>query len=260
MKVLLVIPAYNEQNRIRDTVNFYVDVFRKAHILLKLIVVSESTDNTNKIIKGLKKENISLISSKSRLGKGGAIVQGFKSAVSLSVEGDIIGFVDADNAVYASEVIRMLNYMKSHPRFSGAIASRYLKGSALFGNVPLSRKLASRAYNILVRILFGLSYKDTQCGAKIFKRDAIVKILPTLSIVDMSFDINLLYSARLMGFRVKEFPISYRQNNEGTKLVMRRQIPQMLVATVGFRISRSRLGKYIPSKAKGFVYDKVKRW
>jgi glycosyltransferase involved in cell wall biosynthesis len=262
MKVFLIIPAYNEQERILNTLKFYVNIFKKEKIPLKIIVVSESTDRTNSIIRAFagRYKNVSLVYSKRRLGKGGAIARGFNAAISLSSENDAIGFVDADNAIYASETVRMLRYLKAHKEFSGIIASRYTKGSEISGHVPVSRRIASRAYNYLVRLLFGLEYNDTQCGAKIFRQNAIKKVLPSLTIVDMSFDINLLYSASRLGFKVKEFPIKYRQVNEGTKLVMHTQIPQMFIATIGFRISRSRLGALIPDSLKGYIYNKVRRW
>jgi glycosyltransferase involved in cell wall biosynthesis len=262
MKVFLIIPAYNEQGRIQNTLKFYVGVFKDEGIPLKIIVVSESTDKTNRIISNfaLKHSNVSLIYTKYRLGKGGAIALGFSKALKVASEKDIVGFVDADNAVYASETVSMIKYLQQHKEFSGVIASRYLKDSSIIGKMQLSRRIASRAYNLLVRTLFGLGYSDTQCGAKIFRKKALKKILPTLSIMDMSFDVNILYSASRLGFKLKEFPIKYRQVNEGTKLVMRKQIPQMFVATLGFRLSRSRIGSVVPDSLKGYIYNKVRKW
>lgn len=262
MKVYLIIPAYNEQARIINTLKFYENIFRKNAIKHSIIVVSESTDKTNSIVKKIKKshKDISLIYSKSRLGKGGAIIKGFQYAISKSSSNDMIGFVDADNAVYASEFLRMVNYLKTSKLASGAIASRYARGGKIIGYLPFSRHLSSRLYNLMIRVLFGIDYKDTQCGAKVFKSNAIRKILPTLSVVDMSFDINLLYSAKTLGLKVKEIPITYHQVNEGTKLVLHKQIPQMFIATLGFRISRSRLNQLLPSKLKGYIYNTVRRW
>jgi glycosyltransferase involved in cell wall biosynthesis len=225
-------------------------------------VVSESTDKTNTIVRDIRRKrvSVSLIYSRHRLGKGGAIIKGFLYAISKSSSNDLIGFVDADNAVYASEFMRMVKYLKSNHGVAGVIASRYYKGSKIVGYFSLSRHLSSRLYNLLVKVLFGLNYGDTQCGAKIFRSDAIKKILPTLSVVDMSFDINLLYSAKRLGVKVKELPITYHQVNEGTKLVLHKQIPQMFIATLGFRISRSRFNCLFPSKLKTYIYGAVKKW
>jgi glycosyltransferase involved in cell wall biosynthesis len=262
MKVYLIIPAYNEQGRIINTLKFYEEIFKKNAIRRSIIVVSESTDKTNAIVKdiGRKHANISLVYSRRRLGKGGAITKGFLYAISKSSPNDLIGFVDADNAVHASEFMRMVDYLRTNKDVAGVIASRYTKGGKIVGYFPLSRHLSSRFYNLMVRMLFGLGYRDTQCGAKVFRSDAIKKIIPTLSVVDMSFDINLLYSAKKLGIRVREIPITYHQVNEGTKLVLHKQIPQMFIATLGFRISRSRFNRLFPSKFKGYVYDAVRRW
>ncbi|MEM0201956.1 MAG: glycosyltransferase [Candidatus Micrarchaeaceae archaeon] len=262
MKVYLIIPAYNEQSRIIGTLEFYEDVFKKYVIKHSIIVVSESTDKTNAIVRNIKKrhDDILLIYSKRRLGKGGAIMKGFLYAMSKSSGNDLIGFVDADNAVYASEFMRMVRYLEANKGVKGVIASRYLKGSKIVGHLPLPRHLSSRLYNLMVRLLFGLRYNDTQCGAKVFRHDAIKKIIPTLSVVDMSFDINLLYSAKRLGMQVKELPITYHQMNEGTKLILHKQIPQMFIATLGFRISRSRFNRLFPSRLKGYVYETVRKW
>ncbi|MEM0154784.1 MAG: glycosyltransferase, partial [Methanothrix sp.] len=146
MKVYLIIPAYNEQSRIINTMKFYEDVFRKDAIKHSIIVVSESTDKTNTIIRNIKKKHgdVSLIYSKHRLGKGGAIKKGFLYAISKSSGNDIIGFVDADNAVHATEFMRMIRYLEANKSIKGVIASRYLKASKIVGHLALSRYLSSR--------------------------------------------------------------------------------------------------------------------
>jgi glycosyltransferase involved in cell wall biosynthesis len=262
MKVYLIIPAYNEQARIINTLNFYEEVFRRNSIKHSIIVVSESTDKTNSIVNDIKRKHhdVSLIYSRRRLGKGGAITKGFQHAISKSSSNDLIGFVDADNAIYASEFIRMVDYLKKSRETAGVIASRYSKGGKIIGYLPFSRHMSSRLYNLMVRMLFGIKYEDTQCGAKIFRSSALRKILPTLSVVDMSFDINLLYSAKILGLKVKEIPITYHQVNEGTKLVLRKQIPQMFIVTLGFRLSRSRLNRLFPSRLKEYIYNAVRKW
>ncbi len=205
-------------------------------------------------------KNVLLINSKRRLGKGGAIIKGFRFALPKLSSNDILGFVDADNAVYASEFIKMLNFMKNNSEVDGIIASRYIKGSRIVGDLPFSRFIASRLYNVMVKVLFGLKFKDTQCGAKIFRARVIRNIINTLSIVDMSFDINLLYSSSKFGFNIVEFPITYHQVNEGTKLILHRQIPQMLLVTIGFRLSRSRFNRIFPVKLRSRIYNVVKKW
>ncbi len=262
MKVFIIIPAYNEEKRILETLKNYQTLFRSKGIEPYLVIVSESTDKTNRIIRSVAKGNkrILQIYTKKRLGKGGAIIKGFSMAVRKSSKSDIIGFVDSDNAVHVSEITKMLNYLQKHKGFDGIIASRYINGSSIYGHLPLSRLIASRGYNMLIRLLFGLDYSDTQCGAKLFRYNAVKSILSSLSIVDMSFDINLLYSLKIYGFRIKEFPIKYNQVNEGSRLILHKQVPQMLIATLGFRLSRSRFGKLFPDSVKGYIYDKVKRW
>ncbi len=262
MLIYIIIPAYNEEGRILKTLRAYSSVFKRHGIKYRIIVVSESDDRTNGIVslEEMKNPNVSILSNKRKQGKGGAIIIGMKRALKECSQDDIVGFVDADNAVYANEAIKLVEKLLHDRGIDGAIASRYMHGSRIIGKVRPARYLASRGYNILVRLILGLSFADTQCGAKFFTARSIKSVIKELSIVDMSFDIDLLYSLKVGGFKVSEIPIRYRQVNEGSKLVLRRQIPQMLIVAMGFRLARSRYNKLVPKSLRGYVYNRIKKW
>jgi glycosyltransferase involved in cell wall biosynthesis len=99
-----------------------------------------------------------------RFGKGGALVEGFKAA-----RGKHVGFTDADKAVSPDEFYKLVEKL----RFSeaeGVIGSRRVKGAKILKKQPLLRRLASNLFNLFVRKMCGFDYKDTQCGAKVFKK------------------------------------------------------------------------------------------
>ncbi|MCJ7741848.1 MAG: glycosyltransferase family 2 protein, partial [Methanoregula sp.] len=88
------------------------------------------------------------------------------------------------------------------------------------------RQLESRAFNLLIRALFGLSYHDTQCGAKVFKKSAIDTVLPLMISRGFEFDVELLWRLRGAGFRVNEVPIEWQ--NKGDSRVRKRDMIRML--------------------------------
>jgi hypothetical protein len=88
------------------------------------------------------------------------------------------------------------------------------------------RQLESRAFNLLIRALFGLSYHDTQCGAKVFKKSALDAVLPLMISRGFEFDVELLWRLRSAGYRVTEVPIEWQNN--GDSRVRKRDMIQML--------------------------------
>ena len=107
-----------------------------------------------------KYSQIKLLDFEEKLGKGGAIIEGFRAA-----DGSKVGFVDADESVEPSDVERMY---KALSNVDGVIASRKLKDSRILLKQGLRRRITSKIFNILVRMIFGLDVNDTQCGAKVF--------------------------------------------------------------------------------------------
>lgn len=200
-EVSIIIPAYNEESRIEAVLTKYCDHFPNW----EKIVVCDGTDSTPSIVRKISKKqpNIKLLNFERRLGKGGAIIEGFKAA-----DGDKIGFVDADESVEPYDIKRMFDLLSE---VDGVIASRRLKKSKILVSPPLKRRIASKIFNIiLVRIIFGLDFKDTQCGAKVFKKEAIKNVLDELNTKGFEFDVELLWKLKKKGYKIIEFPITWK--------------------------------------------------
>lgn len=202
----IIIPAYNEEKRIKFTIKNLLMEFPGQEI----IVVCDGQDHSVDIVNNLSFEypNIMLLSSKNRLGKGGALVQGFKAA-----NGREVCFVDADESVSTIDLKRMFLALNDA---DGVIASRRIAGSKILAEQPLMRRIASRAFNIFVRLLFNLPFKDTQCGAKIFKREALFNILDEIKTTGFEIDVELLWRMKNKGYIIKEYPITWK-HTEGSK-------------------------------------------
>ena len=222
--VSLVVPAYNEEKRIFTMLSQYCSYFPDYEI----IVICDGTDNTPNIVKSMSENNtnLKLLHFDNRLGKGGAIREGFKVA-----KGDIIGFVDADESVKPSEIVSMIGELSYA---DGVIASRRLNESKIIVKQPLKRRLTSKSFNILVRLLFNLPFNDTQCGAKVFKKEAIKGVLNELVATGFEFDVDLLWKLKKNGCTIVEYPIEW-SHSEGSSFSLK-NAPKMLMSLIGVRL------------------------
>lgn len=231
MNLSIVIPAYNEEKRIEKTLNDYILFFdRKYKKNYEIIVVLNGCrDKTLSIVLKISKKNKSVkhIDIKQAIGKGGAIIEGFRLA-----RGDVIGFVDADGATSSDAFNDLIYGIKD---FDGVIASRWIKGAKILYKQPLLKRIGSRGFNFLVRILFGLKFKDTQCGAKLFRSKLVKDIVEELSITKWAFDINLLYSAKIKGYKIIEIPTKWNAI-PASHFNLFRAIPEMFLGLVRLRL------------------------
>lgn len=208
MKIAIIIPAHNEQDRIHKTLNAYHNFFEKKTIILKIkstfiVVLNGCTDNTLEVVADQQRQlkNIEIIVLK-KSGKGRAIKKGFERA--LHGDFDLIGFVDADMATKPEYFYELIEHIND---YDGIIASRYLKESKIFPARPAIKEWGRRLiYQPIVRLLFNLRFADYQCGAKLFRRKVIEKVTPHLIELQWTFDVELLYLCKKYGFKIKEWP------------------------------------------------------
>jgi len=205
-----VIPAYNEEKRISKTLDNYTKFLNPYKDYEIIVVCNGCTDNTVSIVKSFSEKNkkIKLLEFREKIGKGGAVIEGLKVA-----KKDIIGFVDADDAF---ELNGLKNLIKEIDSYDGAIASKW-KGKK-FSEVsePFLRKLFSRGWNLLIRTLFGLKFKDTQSGAKFFKKKVISAIDKNFICNGFEFDVELLWKIKKKRFRIKEVYVPTKHTKYST--------------------------------------------
>ena len=229
--IALIIPAYNEQNRIQRTLQAYASYFSDSVTLI--VVLNGCTDNTALVVREEQKKypQIKLIES-AKAGKGIAIKVGFLEA--LKHHYDLIGFVDADMATqprYFDELIKSIN------NYDGVIASRYMQGAKVYPPRPFIKEWGRILfYNSLIRLLFGLKYKDFQCGAKLFTRQAIALIAPQLTIDQWVFDVELLYLCKRNHLTIKEIPTVWYDQDESKLRVMSSGL-RMLISVIQLRFA-----------------------
>ena len=251
MKLYIIIPAYNEEKRISKTLESYLEFFKKIKKENKLdfnilVVINNTKDKTKIIVENYCKKYSELsYLDLEKGGKGYAVIEGFKYA--LKKDFDLIGYVDADLATPPEAFYMLVERIKN---YDGIIASRWNKKSIIKTPQTLLRKITSRGFNFLVRILFFMPYNDTQCGAKLFKKEAIKNVVNKIGITKWAFDIDLLYNLKKSDYKIIESPTIWEDKTD-SKLNLKTVPLMMFLSIVRLRILNSPFKKIVD------IYDKI---
>jgi glycosyltransferase involved in cell wall biosynthesis len=196
----IVIPAHNEQHRINDTLTRYRQDCADPDVSF-VVALDDCSDGTAaQVARHAEVDPRVHAICYPRLGKGGVLGESFRGS-----QADFLAFVDADGATPPAELLRVVQACVSC-ECDLAIASRYHPASVLPVPRSRSRRLTGHAFATAVRRLFRLPYYDTQCGAKVIRSSAAQRLTPLLSSRDFVFDVDLLATAKALGFSVAEVP------------------------------------------------------
>jgi len=246
MKLSIVIPAHNEEKRIKKTLTSYCKYFgllkKEKNIKTDFIVVLNGcTDNTKAIVTNIQKENSNIkIIGLQESGKGLAVTAGFKEAA--KENNDFIGFVDADMATYPQYFYQLI---KKSENKDVIFASRYMKKSKIIPKRPFIKTWGRELiFNPLVRMLMGIGFRDFQCGAKVFRPHVIKEILPHITMKDWAFDVELLYLSKKHGFSFKEIPTIW-YDRAGSKFDMIRAGSKMIGSIIKLRFKHSKVANLL---------------
>ena len=231
--LVLLIPAYNEEARIGPVLRRYAEYFR-AHYAGRfeiVVVLNGCRDNTMGVVEAAAAEfpEIRALEFARPIGKGGALIEGLK----LAQIADLIGYVDADGATAPDAFLDLVKHCRDG--VDCAIGSRWLPGAVLIQSQSLKRRLFSRCFHIFVELLFRMHIKDTQCGAKVMRREAVEAVHSYLRIADVAFDINLLYSIKRAGFTIQEAPTVWT-DQIGSKINLNKGSLGILLSVVRLRL------------------------
>jgi glycosyltransferase involved in cell wall biosynthesis len=198
MRLDIVIPAHNEEARIGRMLATYRRACTDPAVRF-LVAMDDCRDRTAQIVADHRDDDgrVECVAYP-KLGKGGVIAESFRRA-----DGDLVAFVDADGATPPQELLRLAD---AALQADGAIATRRHPASVLPARRTFARRLTSAGFALAVRRLLGLQYRDTQCGAKVLRREVVEDILPRLRARDLLFDVDLLATAAEAGHRIVEVP------------------------------------------------------
>jgi len=221
----VVIPAYNEEGRIATTLAAVRAYLQHALPEAEVIVVDDgSEDATAQVVEKISSEPgvpVRLIRNRDNHGKGYSVRQG-----ALAAQGDLVLFTDADLSTPIEDLERLRRALEEE-RADVAIGSRNLPQARAGVQRPWYRELMSRAFNLAVRLILVPGFSDTQCGFKLFTREAARELFSRQLLDRWSFDAELLFLARKRGLRVVEVPVRWEYSS-ATRMKFLRNAVQML--------------------------------
>ncbi len=220
MLLSLIIPAYNESDRIGPSVEKAYRYFENADYDVEIIVVDDgSTDETTNAVrevfarkpKTLSRVDTRLISLVVNSGKGAAVRRGM-----LEARGSVRVFTDADFSTPIQEIAKIIPLIASG-EYDVVIGSRAAERRMLVKkHQPWYREAMGRFYNVLVQLFVFRGIRDTQCGFKGFSGDATQILFSKLRVNGFSFDVEILYLARRYGYRIREIAVEWYNDERST--------------------------------------------
>jgi dolichyl-phosphate beta-glucosyltransferase len=212
-KYSIIVPAYNEGARLGATLDRVLDHIADRHWDAEVIVVNDgSKDNTAELVRSRADANptVRLIENPGNRGKGYSVRNGM-----LNANGEILLFTDADLSSPIEEASKLFTAIDGGADL--AIGSRWVQPNLQAQRQSLLRQFYGRIFNLALRILLGLKFKDTQCGFKAFTRSSAHMLFPKQTIERWGFDAELLYLAHRCGLNVQEVAVVW-SHSEGTRI------------------------------------------
>ncbi len=232
----IVIPAYNEEDRLHDSLVQLEDYLTRQPYAFEVIVSDDgSTDSTLALAESFASNHpwLKTLHHADNHGKGAAVRRGV-----LDATGDYILMCDADMATPIEELDGFWKHIEAGADV--VIASRPLKGSHLVRRQPIYREIAGRMFNLAVQAIAVPGIHDTQCGFKLFRREAAHTLFSISVHEGWDFDIEILYLARRLGYRIAEVPVHW-YHRDGSKVSMLRDGLRMLAGLVAIRLQHIRV-------------------
>lgn len=201
----VVIPAYNEAKRIGATLGKIHEYLLTKDYRHEIIVVDDgSTDDTRRLVKEIARQipPIRLLENGVNRGKGYSVRTGVFNS-----RGEVILFSDTDLSTPIQEIDKLAAWLGMG--YDIAIGSRALPESEILVRQPWLRQSMGKVFNMLVQLLTVSGIKDTQCGFKLFKKEAASVLFEKQTIAGFGFDVEILFMASKIGYRIKEVPVKW---------------------------------------------------
>lgn len=226
----IVIPAYNEAKRLPKTLSTVFEYLQNKPYQYEIIIVDDgSSDGTSDYVKSHPeyKIKINLLRSDTNHGKGASVRKGM-----LESKGEFVIFLDADGATQIDQIEKLMESISNG--YDIAIGSRGLSDSRV--NDHFYRRILGYSFNIIVKFILVKAFNDTQCGFKLFKKNASDKIFGKTKINGFGFDVEVLFLAQKLSLRVQEVPIIWN-SIEGSKIIVFIHAPIMFFEVLMIKLN-----------------------
>lgn len=229
---LVIIPTYNEKENIENIIRCVFALPMEFHLL---IIDDNSPDGTAAIVKRLQTEfpHLHLIERSGKLGLGTAYIAGFKWA--LEHQYDYIFEMDADFSHNPNDLIRLYNAC-AQDRADMSIGSRYLTGVNVV-NWPMNRVLLSYFASKYVRIITGMKLHDSTAGFVCYTRRVLETIdLDNIRFKGYAFQIEMKFTAHILGFRLQEVPIIFTNRTLGVSKMSKKIAKEAIFGVITMKL------------------------
>lgn len=209
--VSIIVPAYQESERVGDSIYKILDYIKRENINAELIVIDDgSSDETTQVAKKRCAEfpelQTKVIRYDKNRGKGFAVKTGL-----IEAQGDVALFSDADLSTPIEEMTKLVKPIQDG-EYDLTFGSRALDRSLIGTRQPWRREQGGKVFNVVVRTLTKMPFWDTQCGFKAFNMEKFRPLLDVMQIDRFGFDVEFLYVAHLRGLRLKEIPVRWNDD------------------------------------------------
>lgn len=250
----IVIPAYNEQDRLGETVRKTLAYVQKENLAAELIVVDDgSIDATSEVAEKVCAEfpeiQTKVIRYEQNRGKGFAVKTGLIEAAA-----DFALFSDADLSTPISELPKLIKPLE-RGEYDLTFGSRAQDRSLIGIHQSWTREQGGKMINLLIRKMTGLPFYDTQCGFKAFNMKKFRPLLDVMTIDRFGFDVEFLFVAAYHNLRLKSFPVRW-DHQEGTKVSGFRDTRRMFSELLQIR-KNAKSGRYDLKPATILITDKL---
>ena len=235
MYLSIIIPAYNEEDRIVTTLDHTLSYLNSQDYLSEVLVVSDgSTDHTKAVVQNGfdagKRVSLRVFEYHPNRGKGYAVRFGM-----LKGSGDRMMFMDADYSVPIEELEQGVGHLEAGADI--AIASRAIAGSEVVAHQNIFREFSAKLYTFIQNRYLGIRFKDTQCGFKIFSAPAARTLFQNQKLDSVIFDPEILWLAKKYDFKVAEFPVEWHHVGD-SRIVYDNLLKSLFVFKELFRIKK----------------------
>lgn len=243
VELSLVIPAYNEANRIHPTLDCALSYLRRRKQAFEVLVVDDgSRDATAASVEARREGDVSVIRHERNAGKGAAVRLGVARS-----RGDHVLMMDADLAIPIEELSLLERLVENE--YDIACGSRGLPDSRKVNPQPLYRESMGLAFNGILRLLGLTDLRDTQCGFKLFRGAVAREVFSRCRINGFAFDVESLLVARELGYRTAEVAVTWRHVPE-SRVHPLRDAPRMLIDVLWLRLASWRGHYAVPAQSE----------
>lgn len=221
----LVIPAYNESKRIKESLHKLQTYFKGQRNVEIILVVEKSSDKTLEFARELvgNDNRFRIVGNKVQKGKGYAVKTGM-----LKAKGAVVIFMDLDLSTPLTEIPKFLSYLNKHSTTDVLIGNRKHKNSKILKKQSLLRRKMGQIFNFFVQRLAVRGIKDTQCGFKAFRNHVIKPVFQRQTLDGFSFDVEVLLLAQQMGYQIDVHPVQWHNSAESKVRIVRDSLKMLM--------------------------------